>query len=274
VSRIRVIGRARGGRCVYCHDDLSSEVDRCPQCRAAWHEDCAPAQATRCPTIGCAGPAPARTARPATRRDRARHAARVAGAPPAWTLRRPRPGQGARFWPFWRLGLSGVWNTLVFLGVVAVVLLALSHPAGLWDALIHGKNHHVEPVPVAILKGLCFGAFLLFAGFVSGSWLLRLPAVYREVGHLLERTDPVLMELTVWSTGTGKQRKTHARLTGRPGEQFGDVKVELHLSPIVTPGWLSRARDKEPVLVYGLPPPGPYIIEMQDGELAIVSPDS
>lgn len=273
MSRIRIVGRARGGRCVYCHDSLSSEVDRCPECQASWHQDCAPEGATRCPTIGCAGPAPAHTSRPAGRRDRARHAPRLAGRPPAWTVDRPRPGPDAVFWPLWRLVLSGVFNACVALLMVTIVLWAITNPHALWDFLIHGKRHSLEPVPVAIGKGLCFGTFVIGFGAFSAMWLLRLPAVWREVNHLLARTDPALMELTVWSTGSGKQRRTHGKLEGPASGPHARVTIDLQLGGIVTPGWLSRSRSRESVLVYGLPPPGPYIIEFRDGDLALVNPD-
>lgn len=38
------------------------------------------------------------------------------------------------------------------------------------------------------------------------------------------------------------------------------------------PWWL-RFKEGERVLVYGLPPPGPYILEFEDGLLALLHPD-
>lgn len=272
MSRIRIVGRARGGRCVYCHDGLSSQVDRCPECQAAWHEDCAPEGAKRCPTIGCAGPPPAHTSRPAGRRDRVRHEARRDGGAPAWTRGWQRPGPGARFGPYSRLVMSGLFHAAVVLAVAAIVLWCLLHPHDLWVFLSTGKRHSHEPWPVALLKGLMFGAFLLGGGAFSTYWLTRLPRVAREVEELLERTTPVLMDLKVWSTGSGKQRRTYGTLTGRAGE-FAAARIDLQFGGIVSPGWAMRQRDAEPVLVYGLPPPGPYILEFQGGHLALVNAD-
>jgi hypothetical protein len=75
------------------------------------------------------------------------------------------------------------------------------------------------------------------------------------------------MRLTVTSQGSGKHIKWFAKLAG------GGHRLSLSIAGILPPGWLRRRCESQPVLVYGLPPPGPYIIEFPDGALALVHPD-
>lgn len=255
MADIRIVGRARGGRCVYCHDTLSDDVARCPECRAAWHRDCG-AEATRCPTIACPGPAPAREP---TR--------------PGWTVDRRAPSRAARLGPYLRLVVSGLFNLVVVLGVLAIVLWAVTHWPQFWDALCHGKRGRYEGPVAALLKLLGLGLLVALFGGLCGSWLLRLPAVAAETRLLLDSTTPVLMYLSTYTVRSGKHTQRWARLYGRHGEYAGAVH-EMKLGGLLPPWWLtSQSWNDHPVLVYGLPPPGPYVLEFEDGLLALVHPD-
>lgn len=285
MADIRVVGKARGGRCVFCHDSLSDDVSRCPECRAAWHRDCG-AEASRCPTIACPGPAPA--AEVARRRGRHYPAAprparpAVAAPPqrparepsrPGWTVDRPPPSAAARFGPYSRLLLSGLVNGAVVLGIAALLLYVVTHWPQVWEGLQRGKHGRHEGPGSALVKLLIFGGVLGVWGGVCLSWLLRLPGSAAETRKLLDETTPVLMYLSTYTQGTGKHKTRWARLRGKHGEHAGAVH-EMKLDGLLPPWWLtSRAWAEQPVLVYGLPPPGPYVLEFDDGMLALVHPD-
>jgi hypothetical protein len=168
--------------------------------------------------------------------------------------------------------LSGLWNGAVVLAIAGLVLWAVSHPSDLWRFLSTGKHGSHVPAPLAVLKGLMFACAPALFGWLAGRWLLQLPGVVAELHELLQRTDPVLMNLSVYTTGEGKRKKRWARLTGRYGA-VAHQTFELELDGILPPWWLMYSERRQPVLVYGLPPPGPYVLEFESGALALVHPD-
>jgi len=261
VTRIRLVGRVSGGRCVFCHDGLQGDVERCPECRAAWHEDCRPSDG-HCHTLGCTAPAPQPS--PAARAEPGPRAA------PAWTVDGRRPGWAARLGPYSRLYASAVAHLTLCLVLLTGVLVALVNHAALWRAF--GGRGTAD-----LVLGLLVGAGTVGAASAaiawSGRWLLRLPGVVNELHALLEETTPVLMELTVEKEVRGRAVNWYARLTGRHGEFAGQEHL-LEVRGLLPPWWLtSFERSAEPVLVYGLPPPGPYVIEFQSGALALLHPE-
>jgi hypothetical protein len=274
VSRIRLVGRARGGRCVFCHDSLQGEVERCPECRAAWHDDCRPTDG-HCHTLGCTAPAP----QPAGRRRGLQRAVepptstRHARPAPAWTTSRRRPGWLARFGPYSRLVMSGLVHASLGLGLLVALVAAITHPHAVWDTLVNPKAEDPIPPPLAFLLALGGVASALAAMAYSGLWLRRLPGVLAELHELLDETTPVLMDLTVEKEQDDETVTWWVRLEARRGEHAGHP-LRLKVGGLLPPWWLtSFERAREPVLVYGLPPPGPYVIEFESGALALLHPD-
>ncbi|MBX3466128.1 MAG: hypothetical protein KF878_04405 [Planctomycetes bacterium] len=268
MAQIRFVGRPRGGRCVYCHDGLQGAVHHCPGCGAAWHPECSAETAgrRRCPTIGCSGPAPDAELRRGRRREPL-----PSRLPPEAEPRAPhrRPGALARLGPYTRLVFSGVVHSLTFSVASGLLLWALTHPSGLWEAASTHRGHN--PWPIALLLCCMLLCVLGLGVWYCGQWLLRLPGVWRELGQLLDETTPVAMRLSIYSTGSGKSRRTYARLV--PVEGRGPQEdLNLQLDGLLPPWWVSR-HDGARVLVYGLPPPGPYVLEFEDGWLALVHPD-
>jgi hypothetical protein len=78
------------------------------------------------------------------------------------------------------------------------------------------------------------------------------------------------MRLGIHSTGSGKSKKRWATLNPLSGSRAGALTIEVGG---VLPTWWLNHQDGARVLVYGLPPPGPYILEFEDGWLALVHPD-
>lgn len=267
MAQIRFVGRPRGGRCVYCHDGLQGAVHHCPGCGAAWHPECSAETAgrRRCPTIGCSGPAPDAELRRGRRREP------LPEPPSEQGPRAPhrRPGALARLGPYTRLVFSGVVHTFFLSVAMACLLWGLTHPSAVWEAACKGK-HGPNPWPVALLFCCATAGILGLALWYCGRWLLQLPGVWRELGQLLDETTPVAMRLSIYTTGSGKSRRTHARLRRPEGGRADEL--DLSLEGLLPPWWVSR-HDGARVLVYGLPPPGPYVLEFEDGWLALVHPD-
>ncbi len=281
MARIRLVGRARGGRCVFCHDGLQGDVERCPECRAAWHEDCRPIDG-HCHTLGCTAPAPlpsgragqVRIVEPALDRPIVdRFEPQAARSDPAWTIprRQPgrRPGWSARVGPYSRLVVGGALCAAPLLALLGAVAVGLRHPIDLWTSLrpVEELEH---PVPYGLL-------LLLLCGFTAITlpylilWLRTFPKLFREVHLLLESTRPVLMDLTIEPVAEFGLVYHHAAcLQGRHGE-WANHRFQWRLGHL-TPAWLSRA-EGQPVLVYGLPSSGPYILELESGDLALVHPN-
>ncbi|MCO5171063.1 MAG: hypothetical protein M9894_32465 [Planctomycetes bacterium] len=272
MAKIRVVGRPRGGRCVYCHDALQGAVRHCPGCGAAWHPECGAEVSgrRRCPTLGCAGPPPDAELRRGRRREPL-DSSRLAPAEDAPRAPRRRPGALARLGPYARLVASGVVNSLFLAGASAFVLWVATHPLEYWRTMSKGKHGGQNPWPGTLLFSLMFLAMAGVVLWVCGRWLLQLPGVWRELGQLLDETTPVAMRLSIYSTGSGKSRRTYARLVPVEGRGRQD-ELNLQLDGLLPPWWLSR-QDGARVLVYGLPPPGPYVLEFEDGWLALVHPD-
>ncbi len=243
---------------------------RCPECSAAWHPDCGAASTrARCPTIGCSGPAPDAE----ERRGRQR---RPAAAPRAdWTTITPdrprrRPGLAARLGPYVRLVVSGLLTTALLTGATAFLLYPLSDPSGFWKAMSTGKRGSHTPWPIALVQTLVLMGMAGAAVWLAAGWLRRLPSVWRELGQLLDDTTPTAMRLGIHTTGSGKSKKRWATLTPSGGSSAGGLTIQL--DGVLPPWWLNH-QDGARVLVYGLPPPGPYIFEFEDGWLALVHPD-
>jgi hypothetical protein len=189
VGEIRFLGRARGGRCVYCHDSLAGSVQTCPECSATWHEDCGQG-ARRCPTTGCSGPAPGAS----SRRGRKRNwhqvlTPAVTEDEPARTDR-PRPGFRARFGPYVRLLLSTLWNTTAACAATAYLLWPLLNWTSFWKFCSTGKNGSHNPALLAALLGLFWTAVAVWGLLVTVRWLWKVPSVVREVASLLDDTHP------------------------------------------------------------------------------------
>jgi hypothetical protein len=121
---------------------------------------------------------------------------------------------------------------------------------------------------IASLRAFFTLATALVVALYFGDWLREVPAVLREVSSLLDDTRPTAMRLTVVTNTSGKSTTWSANLVG------GGTTLNLSLGGLLPPGWLrKRGSVEEPVLVYGLPPPGPYVLEFPDGALALVHPD-
>lgn len=267
MGEIRFIGRARGGRCVYCHDSLAGAVQTCPECSATWHDDCGDG-APRCPTRGCSGPAPGTAARPGRRRTSVRSAPTRAPRD-ALPIDRGPPSASARFGPYSRLVLSALLTTLGAAVATAYLLWPIVHWSGFWHMCSTDRRGHPQPAALGAVFAIMTVGFALLCLLAVCSWLRRIPAVFREVSSLLDDTTPTAMRLSVTSEGSGKHIRWTATLVG------DGQTLSLSLGGLLPPGWLRKkwAYVDQPVLVYGLPPPGPYIIEFRDGALALVHPD-
>lgn len=289
VDSIRFVGHARGGRCVFCHDGLGLEFTRCEECRAAWHVECL--EGGRCPTLGCSAPAalvplPTRATTPATASaTTTRIVAEAEPAPPPrprsdeprWVRRRTGrvPGLLARVGPYTRLLWSGLAHLALLVGCAAGIGAALLHPAA-WRALSGAWAEGASTLLVTLLGGALHVACAAWLARYAGRWLLRLPGVLRELGELLDRTAPVVMDLEVLPLPDARgMTRWCARLQGRPGGPQAGRRYDLAVNLLLTPWWVTMwgRRPARPVLVYGLPPPGPYVIEFEDGALALVHPD-
>jgi hypothetical protein len=166
--------------------------------------------------------------------------------------------------------VSAVAHLGLCLVLVTGLLVALANRAALRSTLV-GDGAGAQAVALAVAAGTLVAALVAIAW--SGAWLRRLPGVVNELHALLEETTPVLMELTVEREGHGKTATWYARLTGRHGEYAGQ-EHRFQLGGLLPPWWLTAfERAGEPVLVYGLPPPGPYVIEFESGALALLHPD-
>ena len=249
MGRIRFVGRARGGRCVLCHDGLGAGATGCDACSATWHPECL--TTGRCPTLGCGqGVAP----------EGARAADDKAGVAPDVVEPRGRPGRAARFGPTARLAWSTLAHAALLLGGLFMGVVGTS------EGIARGELGAVAGGIATALGGLWFG----------GRGLLRLRRIAREVSYLLEHGAPVLMDLEVRCLNTGRHREWCVRLRGRPGGPYAGRTFDLPTSFLLTPWWVTIHGEQEarPVRVWGLPPPGPYIIEFPGGALALVQPDS
>lgn len=287
MAELILVGRrSPGQRCAYCHGELGDEeVATCEGCQVTLHVACR-AEVAACPTRGCGrrGPHPARGGRARQRRGRRRRerpraraglelppSIQAALAPPAAS--RASAWIGPRTGPYLRLVASGVWNALLGALLLGLLVALLTHLPEAYHSLTTGR----KPVawPMAALYLLGGAALLSFGVWKTGTWLLQLPRVWSEVGHLLDRTDPARMRLTVRRERHGKNVRVWADLrpTGPPGARPpGTRRLTLRLAGLLPPWWL-EGRSGQEVWVYGLPPPGPYLLEFEDGRLALVHPD-
>lgn len=158
---------------------------------------------------------------------------------------------------------------LSVLGVVLGPLLAAFPLLQVLGVMEPSRGRHGPPDLVDACVGLFFGVGFFVAG---ARWLLRLPPVWVELGQLLDHTTPTAMRLRVFKRGSGKSTTYWARLRPAQEEYSARDELELKLDGLLPPWWLTR-QDGARVLVYGLPPPGPYVLEFEDGWLALVHPD-
>lgn len=279
--RVIRVGRRRDDdqRCAYCHADVEAEAEgtlavACEACGARLHADCWE-ELGRCPARGCAGE---RTSAPAAGPAAAPAGPAVPAGPAPARADTPRP------WPPSRRALArwraprarsalrselaiDAWRAMGWLLFCGLLLtLILTHPAGSWELVSRGKQGELHPfqgvlLAVMILGGLGLGAWTNLA------WLRDLPSVQREVDRLLDATRPQPMTLRLRVEGTGKRQRRWIELEGR-GQQL-ELKSSRYAAGM---RWLA-GRDGQVVLVYGLPPPGPYVLELEDGQLALVHPD-
>ncbi len=285
MDTIRFVGHARGGRCVFCHDTLGGPTVRCEECRAAWHGECL--EGGRCPTLGCSAPvvaAPAPVLPPAPAATTTIVTPGETSPPrewrasePRWVRRRGRrvPGLLARVGPYSRLLWSGLAHLALLLACAGLIGVALLHPAA-WRTVAEAAHEGLWSLLMILLGGALHVACAGLGARYAARWLLRLPGVGRELAQLLDSATPTLMDLEVLvlpdARGSGRWC---ARLTGRPGGPEAGHRYDLAVNLLLTPWWVTMwgRRPARPVLVYGLPPPGPYIIEFEDGALALVHPD-
>lgn len=115
-----------------------------------------------------------------------------------------------------------------------------------------------------------FLPLLILIGYACGWWLWHLPRMFRGVTKLLEKDEPVLMKMTFRKMGEGETRRRYVELS-----YVAEARkpILLELDNWFTPGWLRDVPAETKVLVHGLPPPGPYLIELPDGRLALFDPD-
>jgi hypothetical protein len=254
-----------------CHDAADPDMARCRGCLTQWHTDCTPTKGI-CPMVGCGAPVegadPAAIARAAAKAVRMASKAKDEGAPP-----RPRrgPSAWARVGPYGRL-LGHAVAAALALGFVALVLLAAArYRAETWRILTFAGSPDT-PLPIILFYDLVIAAIL--GGFTYYP-LTRLAEVVRllgEVHRILHETTPVPMRLTISSSSTGHGSMVRLQLEGRVGPLAGQT-FEFSVDPQGLPWWMTtRSRSDEPVLVYGLPPPGPYLIELDSGALTLVQP--
>ncbi len=258
MAHVRIVGKRRSNeRCVICHGALRESVTACRGCGATMHADCREDHG-RCPTIGCSELATASTARARAARREAESLEQRRGPP---------PGLGARLGPYTRLLKSGLFSA-VFAGMASAFL---AWPLLSWSSFWALMRHDGESNTDSTARGLIYtvmgvGFALVVAGF-SWRWLFRIPSVFREVRQLLDGTTPVPMRVTIRVTGSGSDEKRVAVLEGSGQD------LELPLEGLLPPAWLLQLPGGSRCYVYGLPPPGPYLIEMPDGRLALVHPD-
>lgn len=179
---------------------------------------------------------------------------------------RRRPSPVARGEVDAHLRQSLIANLLVVVVTSGYLLWVATHWHTFWsfiERIDHGGRRSGGTPVLAGISLVVAGLFLLGCSL----WLRRLPAVYREVTSLLDDTRPTAMRLSVASEREGKSECWYATLVG------GGTSLKIPLRGLLTPEWMKRRMADRPVLVYGLPPPGPYIVEFPDGALALVHPD-
>lgn len=242
MPRLRVVGRVREGRCAFCYGLLSLGVARrCPECQAAWHSRCGPG---RCRTAGCSGP---QVESPAPSGE-------VVGA--------PRPGWLARLGPFLRLIAWWLLNLVLFMPSAGLVAWVLTRSSGVLAAARDAvaRSAWVEVVvPAGLLVAVAVIACL------TGRQVVRVPWLVLEVRRLLKHTAPTLVTISIQANVVRDDNRWWAILRGP--EQ---VRAEVPLYGLLPPWWLRLRSAGESVLCYGWPPPGPYVLQFDDGWLAIV----
>src|SRR5947207_2390067 len=97
---------------------------------------------------------------------------------------------------------------------------------------------------------------------VSGRLEASAPPMMQPVG-----TQPIPMRLTIAVTGSGSDERRTAVLDG------GGHRLDLAVAGLLPASWIGRMPPGTRCYVYGLPPPGPYLIEVPDGRLALFHPD-
>ncbi|MEZ0228162.1 MAG: hypothetical protein ACAI25_06020, partial [Planctomycetota bacterium] len=221
------------------------------------HRDCR-SELGRCPTIGCAASTRTKSAAAATRDevvDLPGRSQRV-GAPSAF----------ARLRPYSQLYWSGVWWTFIILISIGFLLWPLISWKSMRMAFADEDNPHPgNGGPICLLSA--FGPVAVGLIFNGVLWLRRLPSLKREVAELLDRTEPIPMRITITVRGSGSDERREAVLSG------GGYTLPIEKKGLQAPNWVFHLRTGTRVYVYGLPPPGPYLIEMPDGRLALWHPD-
>jgi hypothetical protein len=269
MARVRLVGRVGEKRCAFCHAPVEGAAEvRCRTCRSIAHADCRrELGAGKCATLGCRGEAPRSegTAGDVGRVETPRRA-------PLSTARRHSegaPGRRARLGPYTRLLASGLLWAVVLAASVAGLTYLATHLGEVVNWLAEGTRKHPT---TSYVRGWAETVFVSFVAIVLGLTatmrLRQLPAVWREVGVLLDRGEPIPMRLNVQVTGSGKHRKVMAYLRGEGGES-----LHLELEGVLPAGWVATMPAETIVFVYGYPPPGPYLLEFQDGRLALVHPE-
>lgn len=163
---------------------------------------------------------------------------------------------------------SAIWTACLMLASGAY----LSWPLMSWSSFMKVASVEEDGGGLIVLLVLGVAALCTFLGTLH--WLCRLPGVFREVNHLLDSTEPTLMRLTVRKrvTPDSDGQATTSWEASLAGDG-PDSRLSFTVSGFLPPRWLRSERFwNTPVLVYGLPPPGPYLIELEDGSLAVVHP--
>ncbi len=258
-----VVRRSSESRCVICHGALREQAVACAGCRATMHRDCR-SELARCPTIGCA--ASARTAgTEAPREERPPRAMDLLDLPDI-SRREGGPTAFARLGPYRQLFWSGLGAAVCILFSMAFILWPILSWASYEGFFTDEGGHSMGKGPP--ICGMVVGYPVALGIICWGvGWLMRLPGIKREVEHLLDTTTPIPMRLTITVTGSGSDERREAVLQG------GGHTLPVEPKGLHPPSWLFRLPTGTRCYVYGLPPPGPYLIELPDGRLALWHPD-
>jgi hypothetical protein len=166
---------------------------------------------------------------------------------------KPRPQLWARFGPYARLTVSALLHMALFLGGLGAVIAALRDMSGF-----------------SILE-LVFGALVVLWMLVfAGSWLRRVPGTFVAMNRMLNEEYPEWAHLSVSAVEGSDDSKIYwANL------RVGGRELRFKLTAILRPWWLDGGIRNVGVWLHGYRPDAdpPWVLEFEDGYLALVYPD-